>query len=267
MLANFEHPPYFNTPFDAIQWMKRSVYHITRLRVGKENGNLVLQPFSLGTGILARNKKMLTCAHVVNDLAGKQEEGLHKDDDVYLLIYRDEMGKYHRASLQFKLNESLHIYQDIDLAIFSLPKNFYSAEGKYFLHPDHHAKLSIKPRGLGYDAAILGYPLQKIKIKNQGIDYSAICLRADKGVVNQRMIKSNQYTYEFTMPFYSGNSGGPVFDIKTGEVFAMVQGFRVFPQPMSFNGTTTVMDTSRKYSIAFPLNMFETALREHKIID
>ena len=174
-------------------------------------------PFSLGTGILAPNKKILTCAHVVNDLANQQEEGLHKDDDIYLLIYRDEMGKYHRASLQFKLNESLHIYQDIDLAIFSLPKNFYSAEGKYFLHPDHHAKLSIRPRDLGYDAAILGYPLQRIKIKNQGIDDSAICLRADKGVVNQRMIKSNQYTYEFTMPFYSGNSEGPVFDIKTGE--------------------------------------------------
>ena len=81
------------------------------------------------------------------------------------------------------------------------------------------------------------------------------------------MIKSNKYTYEFTMPFYSGNSGGPVFDIKTGEVFAMVQGFRVFPQPMSINGTATVMDTSRKYSVAFSLNMFETAFREHRIID
>ena len=168
MLANFEHPPHFNTPFDAIQWMKRSVYHIARLRAGEDNGNLVLRPFSLGTGILASNKKMLTCAHVVNDLASRQGEGLHKDDDLYLLVYRDETGKYHRASLQFKLNESLHIYQDIDLAIFSLPKNFYSAEGKHFLHPDHHAKLSIKPRGLGYDAAILGYPCKKFKSKIRG---------------------------------------------------------------------------------------------------
>ena len=275
-ISDFEHPPYFNTHFDAIQWVKRSVYHIAKLSLV---GN-VLKVISSGTGILAQNKKMITCAHIVGGKGNSKSESRGQVDGLYVVIYRDEVGMYHYATLDLKSNETLHVYEDLDLAIITLPDRFYLAEGKYFLHPNHHAKISMKPRNLGYDVAVLGYPLQQIKVvAGNDLNYGNVCLRADKGVVNHRIQrKDNKYIYEFTIPFNPGNSGGPVFDTRTGEVFALVQSYKrhilgleildikdenIISQ-IATNKIPHVV--SARYSVAFSMNMFARPFQEHGII-
>ncbi len=215
---------------------------------------------SSGTSVLARNRKMITCAHVLANEKDSKLPDNERYEDMYFAIHKDEMGIYHCGPLNLKLGETLHVYPGLDLAVITLPSEFYSSEGKYFLHPDHHVKISVKPRGLGYSTAILGYPFQSIRIlNNSDMDYSNICLRADKGVVNYRAQKAKEkYVYEFTMPFNPGNSGGPVFDTKTGEVFALVQGYR---------SHTLQNSIQARYSIAFSMNMFKEPLQEHGIID
>ena len=196
-----------------------------------------------------------------------------------MLIHKDEDGYCHYHYLRPRLDKTLHIYPELDLAIITLSNEFYGGDSKYFLHPDQHTKPSIKPKRLGHDAAILGYPLQELRMTDKDIDFSDICLRADRGVVNQRVDKTSGKRYEFTIPFNPGNSGGPVFDTVTGDVFAMVQGYKRYrlsslnardadPQDGSdkVRSSNQSQPASTRYSVATSLQSLEKPLRDHGII-
>ena len=178
---------------------------------------------------------------------------------VLLLIHRDENGNTHWASIKLDNDDVLQLYPAPDLAIIKLPETFYATNSEgYFLHPDHHVDISVENRGLGHDVAILGYPLQELKFNEVGdIDFSGICLRADKGVVNQRV----GWRYEFTIPFNPGNSGGPVFDVATGRVFAMVRASRDY-----YKQTPDGQILLAKYSLATSTRAISELLKTNQII-
>ena len=86
------------------------------------------------------------------------------------------------------------------------------------------------------------------------------------------------FIHEFTIPFNPGNSGGPVIDANTGEVFALVQSFTTYQvgervldiknkklaKELGYSKYLQIMSTN--YSRAYSLCMFEKAFREHGII-
>jgi hypothetical protein len=76
----------------------------------------------------------------------------------------------------------------------------------------------------------LGYPLTVLAFDGQDIlkpKLGDVILRADTGIVNAKYsTAADKVFYDYTMAFNPGNSGGPVFDSRSGRAIAIVRGFR-----------------------------------------
>jgi len=83
---------------------------------------------------------------------------------------------------------------------------------------------------IGSEVGVLGYPLCKLEFQEKDINeplIGNILLRADRGVMNCRYQTSEtHYSYKFTLAFNPGNSGGPIFDVKTGRLISIVKGYK-----------------------------------------
>jgi hypothetical protein len=201
--------------------VKKSVYSISRIRIDKKgNGQII----PMGSGFLAGEKRLLTCEHVINP-----EEFRHQDGDIYVLIQKDENDNWHRHRITPKLNETLFLYAEKDLAIIYLPDDFGIVDGQILKPGAQSLKLSKLIPPIGTPVGVLGYPLMDIKVIDDDIDMSAIIIRGDRGIVNTAYAAGDTAFYEFTMAFNPGNSGGPIFDLKTGAVVAIVKSYNSIP--------------------------------------
>jgi len=221
--ALFELPNSFSSFADLAQFASSSVYIIARIRQEGESTRIT----TLGTGFLAGEHRMVTCDHVMNS-----EGSEHHDDDIYLLAQRNH-PEWHRSFVRLKSGEDLFLNPENDSAILYLPDSFYYDEsGNMIKDPKIHLRLSRAPSRLASDVGVLGYPMQQLLFQDDGSDVNieTMILRADKGVVNATYKDSNDITMtEFTMGFNPGNSGGPILDIMTGNVIAIVHGYQSLP--------------------------------------
>lgn len=202
--------------------VKKSVYIIARVRKEGDNTRIT----TLGTGFLCAPRRLLTCAHVIDN-----DENKHKKGDEYLLVQSDEYGNWHRSSVKLTRDKDLFVYHDTDSAVIYLPKSFYRKNsGEIIKSEDIHLKLSAKTFPIGTDVGVMGYPMQTIGFnKQKELDVSSIKIRADKGVINTGHRSNGVTITEFTMAFNPGNSGGPIFHASTGEVIAIVHGYNSLP--------------------------------------
>lgn len=219
----FKKPTSFSSLAELTDYASKCIYVIARIR--QENGLSTCS--TLGTGFLAGRNRLITCAHVMNG------EGIaaHRDGDTYLLAYRNP-PEWHRGFIQLTIDDNLFIYPDNDSAVIYLPDSFYyDGTGKMLRSPDHFLDLEKSIISLGTDVGVLGYPMQSLDFTEDGSDIKldGIILRADRGVVNTRYKNDEVWMYEFTMGFNPGNSGGPILDINTGKVIAMVHGYQSIP--------------------------------------
>ncbi len=214
--------------FQAVaEYAKSLVYFLIRLRP-QDNG---VQYLNLGTAFLAGKNRVLTCAHCIN---AREPHGdpiqYHQAGDSYLFVQRDEFGNWHRYSQALTLDESLFLYPEIDTAVLYINDDFYHSNGEYYRMPGMYLELDRNIASIGTDIGILGYPFAEISFDLSGIpDLEAVVIRGDKGVVNTRRVFPDVIRYETTTSFNPGNSGGPIFNIRTGAIIGIVSGYNPLP--------------------------------------
>ena len=211
-------PSSFASFADLCTYAKDCVYVIARLRTTKEGTRLN----TLGTGFLCAPFRLMTCEHVLN------EQVKHEDEDMYLLIQRDEYGRGHRTIVKLELDKTLFLYPDSDTAVVHLPDSFYKLENDEDKNPDKFLKLTKDINSIGTEVGVLGYPLTEITLTTDktDVDVTSIILRADRGVINSAYSTPEDLTiYQFTMSFNPGNSGGPIFETRTGKVISVVKAY------------------------------------------
>jgi hypothetical protein len=223
--ANTSKPSSFEGFDDIMKYASQATYLFARLRPNGENTDYK----TLGTAFLAGRNRMVTCAHCINTSGTGNPLMEHIDGDSYLFVQKDEFGQGHQSVVTPTLGQDLFLYENMDTAIFYLPDDFYQAGGDWLRNPNNHISLAANFSAIGSDVGVAGYPMQELRIDANGVDVSSFTLRADRGVVNTRYVDgAGVELYEFTMAFNPGNSGGPIFDIKSGNVIGLVHGFQSF---------------------------------------
>lgn len=254
----------FNDFHECVDTLKNSVYLIARGREINIGDEKKLQWTTLGTGFLAAPNRMITASHVIHD---KEKKSTHNDDDKYYLIRRSEISDAHYHMCTLKLDSNLFLFPDNDLAIIYLEDSFYTNGKHVFVKKDNYIKISNNFMPIGKEIGILGYPLCKLEFNDSSLDkpkYGNIILRTDKGVINCIFKTSDiVVNYEFTLAFNPGNSGGPIFDTKSGEVISIVHGFKTIEITKSDKGDRIYTS----YSCGFSIASFLDILKEHKILN
>ncbi len=222
-------PENFHSFSECVKWLKKSVYIIVRGRKIQIDGEESINWITLGSGFIAAPNRYITAAHVI-DNPENGEQAKHQDGDKYYILRHDDEGNYHFRIFEPKLNKEIFTYPDIDLAVVYLDDEFYQVGNQIFADRNDFIRISKEFLPIGSEVGILGYPLCQLKFQNRDINKPLIkdvLLRTDQGVVNCRYQTSpTNYLYEFTLAFNPGNSGGPIFDIKTGKIISIVKGFK-----------------------------------------
>lgn len=279
-------PEKFNNFVDCLHWVKKSVYMIVRGRKTLVDGKEALRWITLGTGFVVAPYRLATAAHVINDV-NKGEMFQHKDGDKYYIIKHDDFDNWHYRILEPKLDNEIFIYPDVDLGILYLDEEFYVFDGRVLADKNDFIRVTKDYRLIGTDIGVLGYPFCVLSFKNSDTAQPVlgnILLRADKGVINCRYRKSEKIAnYEFTLSFNPGNSGGPIFDIKTGRLVSIVHGFRptriktqeiiltedeikkLNPKEYKERGFIETLNTT--YSIGFTSSSFLDVFKQHNILN
>ena len=277
-------PEYFNSFRECVDWLKKSVYMIARGREVEIDGKKLINWTTLGSGFVAAPNRFLTAAHVIND-PQKKDDGQHRDNDKYFLVRHDDTGAWHYRVKEYNFNNELFVYSNLDLAIIYLDEEFYQVGEKKYVDKNEFIRISMDSLPIGYEIGVLGYPLCKLDFKDQQLDQPLIgdiLLRTDTGVVNCRYnTKENICIYEFTLAFNPGNSGGPIFDVRTGRIISIVRGYRTIPiatqetiiseevakQLKTYSEKSFIEVLHANYSVGFATSSFQEVFKTHNIIN
>lgn len=278
-----ERPDQFQSFTECLKWLKKTVYLVVRRRSLEKDGKTIWQWDTLGSGFLIAPNRFATSNHVVND-PSKGDRMTHKDGDVYFLIRHDDENDVHMHWYSPELNKQIFLYPEVDLAILYLNDSFYEEGNKKYAKKDDYISVSKNFSVIGTPVGILGYPVCTLGFANNSPDQPLlgnILLRTDQGVVNCRYQKSEKdFYYEFTISFNPGNSGGPIFDTRTGKLLSIVTGYNAIPINQR---ETTISDDAAKqlkhykeksfietvhaiYSVGYATPSFLEIFRKHSII-
>ncbi|HVV15197.1 MAG TPA: serine protease [Candidatus Paceibacterota bacterium] len=279
-------PTSFGTPAECVRWVKKSVYLIARGRALNPEKPNELSWFTIGTGCVVAPNRMSTAAHVINDPSSLEKTKQHQSGDQYYLIRHDDEGNWHFKVLTLELNKNLFLYSETDLGIIYLDEEFYQIGEQILALKDDYIRVDQKFRVIGTEVAVLGYPLCKLDFIEKDPNrpqVGDILLRVDTGVINCRYrIAENVYRYEFTMGFNPGNSGGPIFDWRTGQLLSLVHGYKAIPVNMServitdevkknlkikdYDGKSFIEVVHANYSVGYATPSFVETFKIHGIV-
>jgi V8-like Glu-specific endopeptidase len=281
-------PTNFNTPAECIKWIKKSVYLIARGRVLDSKHPEQISWVTIGTGCVVAPNRMLTSAHVINDpKVSSNELNQHKSGDIYYLVKHDDEDIWHTTLLKLDIDRDLFLYPKIDLAIIYLEESFYQISEKIFCLKDDYIRVDNNFKVIGTEIAVLGYPISQLTFQDSDITkphIGNILLRVDTGVINSRYRISNDVSlYEFTVAFNPGNSGGPIFDYRTGKLISIVRGYKQTPITMKehllsdverqiagikkYQQDSFIDITYATYSMGYTTPSFLDVLKTHNTVD
>jgi hypothetical protein len=276
-------PESFHSFSKCVKVLKKSVYLIARGRKSKNNKEIITWS-TLGSGFVAAPNRFITAAHVVNN---PKNGGItqHQDGDKYYLLRHDDANKWHLYIFEPKINKDIFLFPEVDLSIIYISDDFYHLKDKIFADKNDFIRIYKDFLPIGSEIGVLGYPLCKLDFTDHDIrkpKIGNVLLRTDKGVINCRYNKAKAKSmYEFTLSFNPGNSGGPIFDIKTGKLISIVSGYKSFPInqkeveiPEKFRKTLRMYQNKSYietihaiYSIGIATPSFIDILNKHNISD
>ena len=277
-----DRPDQFGSYAECIKWQKRSVYLIVRRREEETKDGKKWKWITLGTGFVGAPNRLLTCSHVLNDPLKKNDELLHRNGDAYFLIRHDDEGNVHWYTCSPELNKELFIFPETDLGIIYLSDDFYGKDGKTFINKKDYLPINKEFFPIGTEVGILGYPMVTLQFENDNPNkpkLGNILLRTDTGVINTRYKRNDgtQY-YEFTINFNPGNSGGPIFNVKSGRIISIVHGFNStvidvkesdFPdgfKPKKYSEPVFIKTVNTSYSVGIAITSSLDHLKRHKVL-
>ena len=276
-------PESFHNFSECVKWLKKSVYVVVRGRKTEVQEQEAINWITLGSGFVVAPNRFVTATHVIND-PGKGELFQHQDGDKYYLLRHDDENNWHYRIFEPKLDKEIFVYPDIDLAIIYLDNEFYQVGDKIFADKNDFIRISKDFLPIGSEVGVLGYPLCKLEFKDRDINKPLIgnmLLRADQGVVNCRYKTSEtNFLYEFTLAFNPGNSGGPIFDVKTGRIVSIVKGYKAIrinqreniisdegaKQLTTYKEKAFIETLNATYSFGFATPTFLAIFKQHNII-
>ncbi len=194
----------------------------------------------------------------------------------------DDDGIWHFRYFTPELNKDLFLYPEVDLGIINLDEKFYEHTSK-----DDYIRIDPNFKNIGTGVSVLGYPLCKLDFLEADVNkpnLGNILLRTDSGVINCRYRPGGlAHFYEFTLAFNPGNSGGPIFDYRTGKLVSIVHGYKVIPikviehtlsdQLKNTNGikeypnSTYLENVNAVYSLGYATPSFIEIFKKHNILD
>ena len=210
--------------------LRHAVYGIIRLRkndVLDQNGAPTFSQLPLGTGFFVSPTILLSCNHVFNHPLAPHQPG-----DSYRLVKttvneQNAIGGWAVNVFNPELGNDLVLYPDLDLALLrvvvgDLPISYTSLDFGQVLP--------------GREIGVAGYPLAKLGPDSAMGHYSTFRYRVARGTVNSSFFepvvldggkpgKIVVPKIEVNFLFVPGNSGGPIFDVETGNVLGFVHGY------------------------------------------
>ncbi len=275
-------PEQFQSYQDCVSWIKKCVYLVVRCREDKKNQKLHWT--TLGSGFVSAPNRFITAAHVINNDEKNDVNAKHQTGDKYLLLRHDDEDSRHGYLLDLKTDRDLFLYPEFDLGILYLPDNFYEDKGVKNIDKSDFIKFSSTDQPIGTDIGVLGYPLSVLEFENDDINspkIGNIILRTDRGVVNCKYrTDSDHVLYEFTLAFNPGNSGGPIFNFKSGRAVSIVKGYKTVPIRTRerdllqlekaglkrYKEDYVIEDSYAHYSYGFASSCLKEILQKHRII-
>lgn len=173
---------------------------------------------ALGTGFFVSRGIFITCDHVMNN-----PNDPHQPGDNYLLVSNltGTSGKVYPINNP-QIGSDISLFPNLDLAVLRVPS---TPTDQPF------AALEYGEVYEGEGIGVVGYPLSQLNVVNGNVTFNAVVYRAARGSVTGRYVTNdgalqNVPCIEVNFLFVPGNSGGPVFNAKTGRVLGFVRGYR-----------------------------------------
>jgi hypothetical protein len=206
--------------FDAVVAdVRHTVFSVHRHR---PTGTGLFDVTPLGSGFFVSPEAFVTCWHVID-----QPGSSHQPGDVYRLVNNLDGAHGIIHEINGGVGKDIHLYPDLDFAIL-ISK---SKQDQAFL-PLSYAEIPV-----GRDIGVAGYPLAQLSTDANGnLTLGGVVYRVARGVATafyetdldtgDGHPQRDRMILEVNFIFVPGNSGGPIFDARTGRAMAYVKGFR-----------------------------------------
>lgn len=195
---------------EMVSEVRQSVYAVLIEWHNPQPGQIKLQ--AVGTAFAVSSEgHFITANHVVNLNHNQPPGPALSANDKILLAQMQPDGRTATLSHPYQVlaSSQLHDYALLHLA---------TAPGKI----QQYLELDLGPRFEGEEVAICGYPLASSSLNptNNSITLS-LNIRVAAGIISSQRVDNNSKMLEVDFPILPGNSGGPLFSIRTGKVLGL----------------------------------------------
>jgi hypothetical protein len=195
---------------ELVSEVRQSVYAVLIDWANPTQGQAKLQV--LGTAFsISSDGHFITADHVINPNHGNSPGIARTNNDKIFLAQMQPDGMTASITGPYAVRTQSQTH---DYAILELP----TPQGKV----QQYLNLDLGSRYEGEDVAICGYPMASTTVHptNNAIAIN-LNLRVAAGIISSQRIDNGSKIVEVDFPIIPGNSGGPLFSLRSGKVIGL----------------------------------------------